>query len=112
MMNATAWQSLQPLLPFLVGPVVTLITEFIKRTPSIPINSGSTAVVRATVIVLSVLGSLLIAHGTGTWATVNWTDVLNNLYNAGIIYVTAIAAYEHSGVGEASAVAAATGVPK
>lgn len=95
-MDASFLTNLTPFLPFILGPVAAGMTQIAKNAPVIPINSGNAMALRATTMLLAILGSVLTAWAGGTLGAMDWTSVLKEVFNAGVIYTTAIATYDHA----------------
>lgn len=99
--------ALAPFAPLVLGPLAAGVTQIAKNAPAIPINSGNAMVLRATVMVLAILGSVLTAWANGTLGSMDWQPVIKQVFDACVIYATAIAAYEHT-----PAAPPPTGAPK
>lgn len=91
----TPAQQVLQFLPIALGPLVAGITQFLKDTPVVPINSGNVLLLRGTVMVLAAGCSLILAWYSGTLGAATWSNVVQDLLNALTVYATAIAAYEH-----------------
>lgn len=68
--------------PLLVGIVASLITEFFKRHPKVPLAPTNVVAIRSVVAVLSILGTVGTAAVNGTLADLGWEGILNQLLAA------------------------------
>lgn len=77
----------------LVGIAATLLSEWAKRSSHIPLSPDNTNAVRAVVVVLSVVGTVLSSWSSGQLATLDWTTVLNQIGGAIVSFAAATGIY-------------------
>jgi hypothetical protein len=89
-------QTILQLLPFVIGPVVALLTEWGKKAP-IPFEGKSTT---GLIVVLGILSSVLtvvlevaIAYYSGNLAAYDWNRAVNVLIEAGKTLFVAAGAF-------------------
>lgn len=82
--------------PIMVGPAAAFLLQVAKNTPQIPINAGSTALIRCVLTVASVLCAAALAWANGNLATFDFKAGLEAVLAAVTVYASAVAAYEHT----------------
>ena len=87
-------------MPLLVGVVSTLLTEFSKRHPAIPLAANNATAIRSVVAILSVVGTVLTAWITGDFATLEWKDLLTTATEAAESILIATGVYKLIGLGK------------
>lgn len=83
--------------PIMVGPAAAFLLQVAKNTPQIPVNAGSTALIRCILTVASVLCAAALAWANGSLAAFDFNAGLQAILAAVTVYSTAVAAYEHTG---------------
>ena len=77
----------------LVGIVATLLSEFAKRHPKVPLSADNTKAVRSVVVVLSIVGTVLSGWAGGELANLDWTTLLNQAGDAVTSFAAATGIY-------------------
>ena len=81
--------------PIMIGPAAAALMQGAKHAPQIPINTGSAALIRCVLVIVSVLCSAALSWASGSLAAFDFNAALQAVLQAVTVYATASAAYEH-----------------
>jgi hypothetical protein len=85
--------AIAPLLPLVIAPLASVITEAAKQVPGVPFDGRTKATILAALLVVSLLLRVAIAWVTGTLDTISWADELRVLVDAITAALTAAGGY-------------------
>ena len=73
----------------IVGLLASLLTQFAKNHPSIPLSDKNILVIRLVVALLSVAATVLAALAGGSLSSLDWHALVSVVVNAGSAFLVA-----------------------
>lgn len=82
-----------PLLPLLIAPAASVITEAARRVPAVPFDAATKASILAVLLAVSLVIRVAIAWVTGSLDALDWAGELRVLLDAVTAALTAAGGY-------------------